>query len=283
VNRRAAETDALAGIARYFRSEVRSRTVSETAVSNGDGGSRRLSEETFVESQVSLFAVRYTEAWRDGAAGEFVCAAYIDREEAWRIYEPRVRSVIGPFTAAWEAAESEADPLRQAYLYPAAARLTTAEMLAALDFAQALLPEKAAAYDPVRGNIAGAGQKAADAKAKVALSVRCEDDPDGIITGAITAAFSGGGFRVVRDEALSTNWIEAVIDGGRQTLEAGTFYTPRLTVTVYGGGGAIFTWTASVTRQGAKDPAIAKRRAWTALAAEVERGLWRAWEGEMGK
>jgi len=286
MNRQAAETAALAGIARYFQSEVRSQTASSVSSTSGNGAaamSRSLSEETFVNSEVSLFAVRYTNAWRDSAAKEYVCAAYIDRDEAWGIYEPRLRSLAGPFTAAFEAAAVESDPLLQMKRYQSAARLAGGELAVALDFAQALAPERAAAFDGVRRALAGAAQKAADAKAKTALVVRCDGDMDGIIAGAITAAFSGGGFRVIRDEALSTNWAEARIDGGEQTLEAGTFYTPHLTVTVYGGGGAVFTWTTGAARQGARDPSIAQRRAWTALAEEVKRGLWAAFDAEMGK
>jgi hypothetical protein len=282
----AARDAALAAIARYFTSRVEAESgynSSETQL-NGVSTTREYAYDTArVTSQVELAAVRYTEPWRDADAGNYVCAAYLDRDEAWTVYEPRLRSVTGPFTAAYQAAEAAGDPLRQAYRYPAAARMATADTLAALDFAQILAPDKAKAYDDARRAIAGAAQKGADAKARTALVIHCEDDIDGIIAGAITAAFSGGGFRVTRDEALSTNWAEAVIDGGKQTLEAGTFYTPRLTVTVYGAGGAIFTWTASAARQGARDPAIAQRRAWTALAEEVKRGLWAAFDTEMGK
>jgi hypothetical protein len=235
-----------------------------------------LSEETFVESQVSLFAVRYTEAWRDVVAGEFVCAAYIDREEAWVIYEPRVRSLADSFMAAFAAAEAADDTLRMALQYQAALRLA-GDLPAALDFAQALLPEKAAAFDTVRRRLAETPQKIVDARAMSPLAVRCDNDHDGIIAGAVTGVFAAGGFQVTGD-GKAAHRVEAKIDEGRQDLQAGTFYTPRLTVTVYGVGGALFTWTVGITRQGARDPAIAKRRAWTALAAEVERGLWKAWE-----
>jgi hypothetical protein len=259
-------------------SEQSTQTERDGAVSQ----SRTASADTFIRTETALFAVRYAEPRYDRGTRTWEAIAFIDRAEAWAIYEPRLRSLAGPFMAAYEAAEAARDPLRQTYRYHAAARLATADILAALDFAQALNPQQANAFAPVRTALAGAAQKAAAARARVAIAVQCRDDADGIISNAVTGAFSGGGFAVTQAAAGATNTAEARIDSGLQTLEAGTFYTPRLTVTVSGAEGTLFTWTASAARQGARDPAIAKRRAWTALAEEVKRGLWAAFEEGMG-
>ena len=64
-------------------------------------------------------------------------------------------------------------------------------------------------------------------------------------------------------------------------MEAGTFYTPRVTLTVSGSGRTLFTWSAGAARQGAWDAALAKRRAWNALALNIKTSLLREFNAAM--
>jgi hypothetical protein len=111
------------------------------------------------------------------------------------------------------------------------------------------------------------------------ISVRCTNDFENMVTGALIEAFRQGGFKTAASRG--TNQLEAAIDEGRETLEAGTFYTPRITLTVFGEGKTLFTWTASAARQGAWNEAVAKRQAWNALAVKIRESLLREFNTAM--
>jgi hypothetical protein len=74
-----------------------------------------------------------------------------------------------------------------------------------------------------------------------------------------------------------------VVSENQQELEAGTFFTPTIAVTVSGPGGTLFSYSTGITRQGARNLEIARRRAYTALAAEVERSFYTEFSQKMGE
>jgi hypothetical protein len=280
-----AEAAALAALGRYFSSEVTSRTAASESLVSADGGvaaRRAVRSDVFVNSETKLFSVRYAEAWKNPATGAVETAAYIDRDEAWAVYRPRVEASVAPFRAAVRSAESTSDPIRQYYLYRNASRAVPEDFTETIAFAYALNPAKAAEYDALRDAAGEAAQRAENARDKIALYITCKNDSNGAARAAIEKAFSGHGFKITPDESLSTNWIEADIEPNEEKLEAGTFYTPRLSLTLYGSGGAIFTWNGAVPeRHGAKNPDIARRRAWAALADVVGGELWEKFEENM--
>jgi len=73
------------------------------------------------------------------------------------------------------------------------------------------------------------------------ITIECEGDFENIVTGAIIEAFRKGGFKAASGKARGTNRAVVKIAGNSEKPEAGTFYAPRLTLTVYGEGrGAFF-------------------------------------------
>jgi hypothetical protein len=184
---------------------------------------------------------------------------------------------------AYEKAEKASDPVRRYYLYDRASGLVTPDMQNALNFAEALAPSHSGELKPIREALASLSGNIETAKAAIAIYIKCDDDPDGIITAAVSEAFSSHGFKTVESEGLSSNLCGLSIKPNKQTLEAGTFYAPSLALTLYGSGGAIFSWNTSVDREGAFNPVIAKRRAWTDMADKIAQGLWKDFDEKMRK
>jgi hypothetical protein len=238
--------------------------------------------ETFVNSQTNLFGVRYAEdAWFNKAEQRWETVAYIDREEAWGIYEPQLRRKTAPFMAVFEAAEGDPDPLRQYYRYTAARDFDLADIAAALDFAQILNPQRAAGFNAVRTALGEVSFKADAAKERVSISITCDSDIDKLLYTALAGAFSANGFKVEQTEAAASNHCGARISDNKQELEAGTFYSPSIEITLRGNAGLLFTYTASVGRQGAINPDIAKRRGYTALGAEIRKSFYEEFDAKM--
>jgi hypothetical protein len=263
--RQAAQTNAAAAVAAFFDSEVRSRiTLNDrlTAVNGTESTVSDFNQSVFIDSQASLFTLRYTEPWKNPESGEWAAAAYLDRNEAWTVYQGRLDAEAGPLMAAYNAAETEQDALRQAILYDRSAALVKPELQTMLEFARILNPRQAAAYTQAWDALAQARFKAGEARAKVAVYFIVENDMEGIVSGALAGVFSANGFAAAPDEALSTNWCRTEIRENRQDLEAGTFYAPSLQAWVYGSGGLLFSFNAAAERQGARSSAeLAQRRA----------------------
>ena len=148
-----------------------------------------------------------------------------------------------------------------------------------LKYAQVLYPEKASEFAATQNSLDGVSAQIQAVLDRAVISVRCTGDFENMVTGAIIEVFRQGGFKTA--DSRGTNQAEAAIDEGKQTLEAGTFYTPRITLTVSGEGKTLFTWTASAARQGAWDAGVAKRQAWNALALKIKESLLREFNTAM--
>jgi hypothetical protein len=261
---------ALRELSLYFQTRVSSRTDLSESYLEQDGAasqSIQLEQQTLVQTETRLFAVRYTDPWQNPLTGLWEAVAYIDRSEAWVIFEPRLASKTAPFMALFQAAESDSEPMRRFFWYRTAASGAN-EALAYLDFAQTLNPARAAAFSPVREAIAALPQKLSRARFDAGVRVECPADMDGLVTTALTQALGAEGFPVAAGAATVCR---AVVNEGMEKRDAGTFYNPALTISVAGvTGDALFSLTFTAPRQSAVNPDIARRRAYAALAGEIQ-------------
>jgi hypothetical protein len=271
-NRETVEQAALAALSAYFQTQVSSRTDLEESYAEENGAisqSLRLEQQTLVRTETELFAVRYTDPWQN-PAGVWEMAAYIDRNEAWTLFEPRLAAKTASFMALFGAAEADAEPLRRFFRYRAALNADIAALTAYLNFAGVLNPQQAAAFRPVREAAAVLPQRLNQAKFEASLFVDCPVDMDGMTVTALTAVLSAEGFPVTQDRNGAAI-CSAVVDEGAEQREGGTFYNMQLTLAITGTLGVpLFSMTIEAPRQSATNPVIARRRAYTALAGAIQ-------------
>ncbi|MDR1230258.1 MAG: hypothetical protein LBK61_02530 [Spirochaetaceae bacterium] len=273
--RREAELAALNSISFYFESEIdaeESMRRSWTERNGVAGTESRTETSTLVRSQTRLVAVRYAEdPWVNPATKAWETVAFIDREEAWTVYEPEAAKARDALLALSDASEVENEAFLRALRFGAAAAYGEgAGFNAVRGFAQILHPAKAqtlfASADALR---AAFPERIYSARQGAAVFVDCPDDLDGLVATAVAAAFGTAGFPVTQDRRTASGVCLVRVDLGAQKLESGTFYTPALTGTVSGGAGTVFSFTAKAPRQSAMNPDIGRRRAYTALAAAL--------------
>ncbi|MDR1074459.1 MAG: leucine-rich repeat domain-containing protein, partial [Treponema sp.] len=153
--RETAPQSALTALSSYVQTQISSRTDMADSYAEQNGAvssSVRLEQQTLIQTETELFAVRYTDPWWNPAIQMWEMIASIDRDEAWALFEPRLSSRTAPFMAVFEAAERDPEPLRQFLRYKAAEGFDAAALRVYLDFARTLNPVRAAAFDPVRQN-----------------------------------------------------------------------------------------------------------------------------------
>jgi hypothetical protein len=276
---------ALNALSLYFQAQVSGRTelAESYAEQNGEvSQSVRLEQHTLVQTETELFAVRYTDPWQNPAAGTWETVAYIDRNEGWALFEPRLASKTAPFMVMFEAAEADPEPLRRFFRYKAALNFDPAAMPVYLDFARALNPRQAAAFNPVREALAALPRRLDEAKFAASLSMDCPVDMDDLTATALTSALSAEGFPVTNDRNAASAVCRAVVEEGQEKREGGTFYTPKLTVMITGNSGEpLFSMTLQAPRQSATNPDVARRRAYAALAGEIQTRFKSEFERQM--
>lgn len=270
-SRDSAKNTALANISRYFYQSIKVRSEERVRITNS-GTDSTIDEETFIESQTELFAVRYLDAVQD-EKGEWQCVAYIDRDEAWQIYEPQIEMDAQRFRDLYSMASKETDPLKSAlYLVNAKKTAVRSELAIKLNFAAILYPASGAAYWDLSeqlGSVDGAVRRAV---AKCATYTVCEPD-EATLRGGINSALNGDGFPVVQSGSDAQYVCRMSVKENEQVLQAGTFYTPQVEVTFTKDGVAVASYAFSVSRTGASNPSVAKQRAYNAVASELNRSL----------
>jgi hypothetical protein len=270
-----AQNDGVAQISRWITSQIETSQSSQLSITERNGAideSRQTAEATFVSSQTSLFAVRYApDPWYNAPEKQWETVAYIDRDEAWTIYEPQVRQRADAFTKLYKAAGADEEPFRQFFQYQRAQAYAEQELDSYFRFAEMLNPVRARSFSDASDLISAIPQRLEQSRANASIFVECPIDLDGMTATAPTQALSAEGFPVARNRSSAGAVCIAAVDEGVQTLPAGTFYTPSVRITISGKSGSpLFSYTIKVAeRSGAVNPDVAKRRAYTALAAEV--------------
>jgi hypothetical protein len=229
----------------------------------------RTEELTLVETQGHLVAVRYAEdPWRDPASKEWRTVAYIDRAEAWILYEPQAKKEADSLLALYNAAETEAEPFTRSLRFTVAASYAeSAAFTAVRSFAQVLNPAKAEAFfREADAALSSIPEAIYSARQSATVYIDCPVDLDGMIYQAAISALGQASFPVERDRNAAACVCRITVDEGEQKVAAGFFFYPALTGTVNGKNGAVFSFSAKSARQGAISHDVAKRRAYTALA-----------------
>jgi len=111
----------------------------------------------------------------------------------------------------------------------------------------------------------------AAAKAASPTRVECAVDFEGAAERAVRAALASFGLPVQTGGGDDAKYVcRVVVEPNERVSDAGVFYTPGVTVSITGNAGVVFSRALTLGKVGASDPAAAKRRAWAAVARELQ-------------
>jgi hypothetical protein len=275
-NQDVAQVNALAAISRYFEIEIESRVSSEQVITQQNDVEEnylRAEQSGVIKSVTNLFAVRQSENWFNKTQNQWETVAYIDRNEAWSIYEPQVRQKADTFRSLHQAAATNGEPMKQAFLYSSAQRLS-GELLTLLEFAEILHPAQAAWFDDVRDALAEIPVKIEQVKSRSSIYIDCPVDFDATVSTALANSFGKQRFPIETVKGKAAYLCAASIGENIRVSDAGTFYYPTINVNITGKVGVLFSYSTTLNRIGASDPNVAKRRAYTAIANELQKSLY---------
>jgi hypothetical protein len=277
--REAAEAAAAAEIARYFTSRISAESSFRTSIREQNGvinENQETETSAFVASEINLAGLRYAQdAFYNKAENQWETVAYLDRAEAWTLYEPRLKKQADSFRSLYDGAENESDSFKKALRWLAAAQYAgSAEFEAANTFGQILSPARMnTAFSAVRSDTASLPQKIDDARRNASVFIDCPVDFESAIANAFSRALSAEGFPVAKLRAGAAAICTSTVDEGMQQRDLGICYFPSLQAVFTGSSGTLFTYNASAERASAVTADVAKRRAYTALAEAVQKSF----------
>jgi hypothetical protein len=281
-DRAAAEDDALGQISRFFASEIESQNTRIQRSREQNDAQTSTTErvsEIYVRSQTELFSVRYSEPWYNAAEKQWHIVAYIERDEAWVIYEPRARREADKFLQLYHAAQQAAETIRQYGIYGTALNLFDTDVAPVVFFAETLHPAKAAsAFRDVEEALAAIPAAMEEARSRSYISIKCDRDYEDRILAAAEKCFSVLGFPVQKAPAGAAA-VCAVGVTENETLSGGSSspvysFRPSASITLTGKEGVLFSWNSQpIDRVTTATREVGRRRAYTALAAEMEKSF----------
>jgi hypothetical protein len=291
-DRAAAENDALGQISRFFAAEIesqntriqRSREQNDAQTSTTE----RISE-IYVRSQTELFSVRYSEPWYNAAEKQWHIVAYIERDEAWTVYEPRARREADKFLQLYHAARQAPETFRQYGIYGAALSLFDKDVAPVVFFAETLHPAKAASsFRDVEEALTAIPAAMEEVRARSYIYIKCDRDYEERILAAAEKCFSVLGFPVQKSPAGAAA-VCAVSVTENETSSGGAdrqvySFRPSVSITLTGNAGVLLSWNSQpIDRISTATRETGRRRAYTALAAETEKSFPVFFRQKMGE
>lgn len=263
-----AQNNALSALSKFFQMKISVSETEHTTLAN-DEISSSISEDVFVQSETELFAVRYTKPKYDKKQKQFEVTAYIDREEAWQIYEPKVQDCVSSFESFYSSANSKADTfLKLAGFSKAYKNASQNELSKKLDFANILNPDQAAQFDITRNHLSEIEVAVHKLASQCTFFILCENDFDKAISRSVGEFLSKSG--IVIGDKKSEYLCSIKIIENNQVLPAGTFYSPSFSLKILCAGEVLFSSEGQLKKVGAKNEDVARQRAYQTVAKSIQ-------------
>ena len=147
-SKKIAKEDALAGISRYLRTEIKSNVKAETKADLTNGKStysQKLEETVTISSSATLSGIEYTKPYYAKNEKTWYCVAYISREYAWNQYLPKIENAKSAFYSFYDKATEENEPVFKCKFYKMSQE-PAENLLITLDYARLLHPQNEEKY-----------------------------------------------------------------------------------------------------------------------------------------
>src|SRR5574344_280616 len=223
-----------AALARYFNAQISAETNASRTITQSDTGvtkTRTVNENTGIVSSTELKALHSTEPYFTGSKkdgnGQWICASYIKRSEAWTLLEGELKQHVAAFDTPYDNAQKEENKLLKV-LYLASAKKASAALEDSLLYAKIISPSKALWYAGEDDRIASCIAELTATSLGCPIYVSVENDNDTIIYNAIVSILANNGFTVSKDESCPYH-MDASASMNGFTSDGSYFFYPSVT------------------------------------------------------
>lgn len=213
---RESQNNAIAELAAYFNTNVKSLVQNESFIYNGKDNQswteRSVQYSIVTTTDLELFALETTDPYYLDRENKWYCCAYINRKTAWNQYEPLVRDKKNEFYSFYSLAEGYTDPLDKIKAYSntqAPAQAFIASLFRASMFSKPLTDQAFGKDRALAASLPGLIQKEKD---RCLLYVNCTGDFGNIVSSAVNSIFSDMGFKLSDSKERSIYIVETAIN-----------------------------------------------------------------------
>lgn len=195
-----AQAAAVEELSRYISTQVESNLETSLSIFSDENSTTKnesVSHTVRIISNAKLFALRTTSPYYDKKSREWICAAYIKRDEAWEAYKPKVEQSKSEFYEFLNKAKNSS-PLESLAFFDGAAE-KGAEFLEALELTAILSPKEQVAYSEDRAAIAQVPVLAKQARLSCTVRLSISGDYEGAVKNALLKAFEDLGLTVAEN------------------------------------------------------------------------------------
>ena len=240
-----AKTDAAGQLARYFQSTVSanlSTTMSSITAGSSVQEETRVVDEVNVSSEVEFIGLEFTESWYYKAEKKWYAVAYMNREDAWVQYKPKIESEKTKFYSFLKKAESEEDTFTKISLFKSAWKVS-GDLMEKLEYGRIINPNEEEKYSADRTEVAELPAKIEKEQKNLTIFVNLKGDYGNIVETAIKTALEKGGFIV----GSSGNYTADVIVSSNPNGENPVTIMPAVIVSIKSSeGNAVFSYEAKM-------------------------------------
>ncbi len=236
-----------AEISGYFsKAVVSSVSATETMVQGAESKTERELKRTVnTQSSMELFALNHTESYYDKKAGKYYVCAYIDRNEAWEIYEPRIKMQKDKFYSAFNSSRQEKDTI-SSIRYLAEAIELSKDYEDSLLFGEILNKFKCSTYSMDRAEIAKLDSRLSMLKKKVYIGMKPVTKESEVFSGDVEQKILEAGFAVVLDNPEYVCSIK--IDSNKVKHEDTVTCEPKIFISITRDKNTLFTYSKQMEK-----------------------------------
>lgn len=211
-SKKIAMEDALAGISRYLRTEIKYIVQAETKADSTNGKStysQKLEETVTISSSATLSGIEYTKPYYAKNEKTWYCVAYISREYAWNQYLPKIENAKSAFYSFYDKATEENEPVLKCKFYKMSQE-PAENLLITLDYARLLHPKNEEKYASDRKIVMANSSLIEAVKLKCTVFLDIRGDYGNIFSSAISKILVENGFFIV-ETANKANYVATAV------------------------------------------------------------------------
>lgn len=243
-----AKTDAASQLARYFQSTVSanlSTTMSSITSGTNIEEETRVVDEVNVTSEIEFIGLEFTESWYYKPEKKWYAVAYINRDDAWVQYRPKIEAEKARFYGFYKKAEKETDSFTKISLYRSAWK-ASGDFLEKLEYGRIINPKEEEKYSQDRNAVSDLPSKIETEQKNLTLEVYIYGDYANIIETAAKNAFSRNGFVA----GIKGNYVADVVVNSNPSGSDPVAIVPAVTVTIKNRNGkAIYSYETNLTEK----------------------------------
>lgn len=269
-----ARTDALRKISEYFQTTVDSSVQAQLkTLSSNDlyQEYRATSTEVNVTSQVDLFGVEYLEPYYNKADKRWYVLAYISKQTAWKMYQPKIEVAKNAFYVLYDIAEETPEPIIKQQYYKAAFNKGT-EFIETLEYGRLINKQCDLFYNNDKETVFSVPAKISDAIKNSSMKMIVTGDYENIISTAVANVFTEAGYTIAKTKSNYDLYV-TVTDNLSSSTDA-VSVTPDIDIKLVSNKGeTVYSFQYKGTKKVAFSASVAKQRSFKETSTELEAKL----------